>query len=81
MPSNSQMVTKNGDDSHGIRDKIINKANPNKQTRSSSGTNKPNQQGGLPGKNKHLEQKNTNNKKHMEFLEPSKNHSFICIYI
>ena len=28
---------KNGDDSHGIRNKIINKANPNKQTGSSSG--------------------------------------------
>lgn len=81
MPSNSQMVTKNGDASHGIRDKIINKANPNKQTGSSSGIifTQSNMQV-YPGKQA-SGKKNTNNKKHMECLEPSKNQSFIYIYI
>ena len=73
---------KNGDDSHGIRNKIINKANPNKQTGSSSGikSHPINKHRVYPGKQASGKKKHQQ-KKHMEFLEPSKNQSFICMYI
>ena len=82
MPSNSQMVIKNGDASHGIRDKIINKANPNKQTGSSSGINfHPINKQVYPGKTsiwvKKHQQKNTWN-----FLSlPKTSRLYVYIYI